>query len=103
MMAGLVTVANRSGGPLTDIIGPAQAQPRVGSTIAIGDQRAPIPVGFLASTAQQYADVFRYVLLDAPADEIDKLRSAAIFRAQNLFSEEKFNEGWIKFIQRLGI
>lgn len=46
MAAGLIMIANKSGGPLTDII-----------ETSIGSQ-----TGFLASTALEYAQCIRYIL-----------------------------------------
>ncbi|VDN98959.1 unnamed protein product [Rodentolepis nana] len=88
MAAGLVTVANKSGGPLMDIIGPALAEPRVDpSTVK------PTPVGYLASSEAEYADIFHYVLVNATSCQLDPLRFAAKKRAQSLFSEAAFFEG----------
>lgn len=96
MAAGLVTVANRSGGPLMDIIGPALAQPRIDpSTVK------PTPVGYLASEDVEYADIFQYVLVEATPRQLDPLRSAAKKRAQSLFSEAAFCKGWLQFVHRL--
>uniref|UniRef100_A0A0R3VXI7 Glycos_transf_1 domain-containing protein n=1 Tax=Taenia asiatica TaxID=60517 RepID=A0A0R3VXI7_TAEAS len=98
MAAGLVTVAHRSGGPLMDIIGPALAQPGVDpSTVK------PTPVGYLAARAEEYAEVFRYVLVEATPNQLEPLRAAAKQRAQNLFSEEVFCKGWLNFVNKLGV
>ncbi|VDM30975.1 unnamed protein product [Hydatigera taeniaeformis] len=98
MAAGLVTVAHRSGGPLMDIIGPALAQPGVDL-----NKMKPTPVGYLATRAEEYAEVFRYVLVEATPDQLEPLRTAAKQRAQTLFSEEVFCKGWLKFVEKLGI
>ncbi|KAM7537851.1 hypothetical protein Aperf_G00000064633 [Anoplocephala perfoliata] len=96
MAAGLVTVANRSGGPLMDIIGPALAQPHVDpSTVN------PTPVGYLASREDEYADIFQYVLLEATPSQLEPLRAAAKRRALTLFSVEAFCKGWLQFMHKL--
>lgn len=98
MAAGLVTVANRSGGPLMDIIGPALAEPRINpSTVK------PTPVGYLASNEAEYADIFQYVLVDATPSQLDPLRNAAKKRAQSLFSEAAFCKGWLQFVHELTV
>ncbi|KAL5109967.1 GDP-Man:Man 3 GlcNAc 2 PP-Dol alpha-12-mannosyltransferase [Taenia crassiceps] len=98
MAAGLVTVAHRSGGPLMDIIGPALAKPGVDpSTVK------PTPVGYLAAQAEEYAEVFLYVLVKASSNQLEPLRAAAKRRAQTLFSEEVFCTGWLNFANKLGV
>lgn len=96
MAAGMVTVANRSGGPLMDIIGPALAQPHVDPSTA-----KPTPVGYLASREAEYADIFQYVLLEATPSQLEPLRVAAKRRALALFSEEIFCKGWLQFTRKL--
>lgn len=99
MAAGLVTVAHRSGGPEADIIGPAVAQPLVDpSTVS-----APTPVGYLASTEEEYARIFLYVLTETTAGQMQPLRDAARQRARTLFSEEAFVSRWLVFMQKFGV
>ncbi|KAH9282948.1 GDP-Man:Man(3)GlcNAc(2)-PP-Dol alpha-1,2-mannosyltransferase [Echinococcus granulosus] len=96
MAAGLVTVAHRSGGPLMDIIGPALAQPGVDPGMV-----NPTPVGYLAVRPEEYAEVFRYVLVEATPNQLEPLRTAARQRAQTRFSEEVFCKGWLNYVEKL--
>lgn len=60
MAAGLIMIATKSGGPLTDII-----------ETSVGSQ-----TGFLASSAIEYAQCIRYIL-SLSDDEKELIRSAA--------------------------
>lgn len=60
MAAGLIMVANRSGGPMMDIV-----------EIAAGSQ-----TGFLAANAQEYAECIADILYNTP-EENEKIRTAA--------------------------
>ncbi|CDS43094.1 GDP Man:Man3GlcNAc2 PP Dol [Echinococcus multilocularis] len=96
MAAGLVTVAHRSGGPLMDIIVPALARPGVDPGMV-----KPTPVGYLAVRPEEYAEVFRYILVKATPNQLEPLRTAARQRAQTCFSEEVFCKGWLNFVEKL--
>ncbi|CAH8547715.1 unnamed protein product [Heterobilharzia americana] len=71
MASGLITVAHRSGGPLTDIIGPSES-----STSSSQLERSD--VGFLASTADEYADIFELILLKMSEPQINVIRQNAV-------------------------
>lgn len=60
MAAGLIMVANRSGGPMMDIV-----------EMAAGSQ-----TGFLAANAQEYAECIADILYNTP-EENEKIRTAA--------------------------
>ncbi|KAF5400964.1 putative Glycosyl transferase [Paragonimus heterotremus] len=93
MAAGLITVAHNSGGPLTDIIGPAAAK-----LFSYADSCG---VGFLASSAEDYADAFEYVLTKMAEPCQKAMRQAAFARAQEKFSEDCFCRDWLQYIRGL--
>jgi len=78
MSAGLLTVANRSGGPLMDIV--------------VEDQGSRN--GFLAITAQEYAAHIAYILALSPEGR-EQVRNRARASTQ-LFSNAAFEAGWIR-------
>lgn len=83
MAAGLITVAHRSGGPLLDIVETSEAS----------------RLGFLAVTAEQYADTLRYILHMGP-EEARGIRERA--RASvDRFSRKKFQEEFLRAIDPL--
>lgn len=95
MSNGLITVAHKSGGPLTDIIGPAALNVKC---------RASDPaVGLLAATPESYADAFEHILLRMSSDEIRATQEAAFKRASEVFSEDCFSRGWLRNFMRLGL
>uniref|UniRef100_A0A0X3NR10 GDP-Man:Man(3)GlcNAc(2)-PP-Dol alpha-1,2-mannosyltransferase n=1 Tax=Schistocephalus solidus TaxID=70667 RepID=A0A0X3NR10_SCHSO len=98
MAAGLVTIAHRSGGPLTDIIGPAQ-----GSLPTAAGEALPTKstVGFLASTETEYARLFEYVLVQMTPAQRQMIGEAAAARANTMFSEAAFIRGWMGFLKCL--
>jgi len=86
MAAGAVTVAHRSGGPLTDIVVPAWAP--------AAEAAAPetTAVGFLAATAEEYAQALSQALSLAPAERAAMVAAA---RARvPTFSDERFARGF---------
>ncbi|CAH8849684.1 unnamed protein product [Trichobilharzia szidati] len=89
MASGLITVAHRSGGPLTDIIGPSES-----SISSIQSEKSG--VGFLASTAEEYADIFELILLKMSEAQIHAIRQNAIKWVREKFSEDCFINGWIE-------
>ncbi|TGZ64846.1 hypothetical protein CRM22_006146 [Opisthorchis felineus] len=99
MAAGLITVAHNSGGPLTDIIGPAMNALPSG-----GDSRhTNRGVGFLAATAEEYANCFEYILTRMTPDQLEALRGAALSRSRELFSDECFSRGWLNNIKLINV
>jgi len=83
MAAGLLTIANRSGGPLRDII------------IEESGSRN----GFLAATAQEYAAHIAFIL-----GMTEKGRDGIRERARSsvdLFSSQKFDSGWTRATETL--
>ncbi|KAB0800124.1 hypothetical protein PPYR_06384 [Photinus pyralis] len=83
MAAGLLTVAHKSGGPLLDIIETSE-----GSRL-----------GFLATTADEYAHVIRYILYMSEA-EVSGVRERA--RASvDRFSTKKFQDEFLRAIEPL--
>ncbi|BHF66444.1 asparagine-linked glycosylation protein [Sparganum proliferum] len=98
MAAGLVTIAHRSGGPLTDIIGPAQGHLPAAAGEALPSK--PI-VGFLATTETEYARLFEYVLVRMNPAQRQAIGEAAATRASTMFSEAAFTRGWMGFLRCL--
>ncbi|CAL8069919.1 unnamed protein product [Calicophoron daubneyi] len=102
MASGLITVAHNSGGPRADIIGPAVC--RLPSSQSSGSPKPKYTgVGYLASSAEEYADTFDYILLQMTPAERLSIQNAARERAQSKFSEECFLEGWLKQMTFLGL
>lgn len=100
MAAGLLTVAHRSGGPLTDIIVPAA---NASFTQMSTPVNGPPAVGFLVSTVSEYGDkLFHIFEVMKPADR-DAMSVAARNRAVEFFSEDAFSAGWLKFFTKLGL
>ncbi|KAA3674212.1 alpha-1,2-mannosyltransferase [Paragonimus westermani] len=93
MAAGLITVAHNSGGPQTDIIGPAAAK--------IFSSADECGVGFLACTAEDYADAFEYVLTKMTEPCQKAMQQAARARACEKFSEDCFCRDWLQYIRDL--
>lgn len=60
MAAGLIMLAHRSGGPMMDIIDEAQES----------------RTGYLAETAEEYANAITQII-NTPEDELNKIRKAA--------------------------
>ncbi|CAH8501762.1 unnamed protein product [Schistosoma turkestanicum] len=96
MASGLITVAHRSGGPLTDIIGPSE-------TSLSCNQLENSGVGFLASTVDEYASIFELVLLKMSESQIDAIRKNAAKWVRDKFSEDCFNRGWIDQMNAFGL
>ncbi|KAH9587762.1 asparagine-linked glycosylation protein, variant 2 [Schistosoma haematobium] len=96
MASGLITIAHRSGGPLTDIIGPSE-------TSSSSNQLENSGVGFLASTVDEYANIFELVLLKMSESQIDAIRKNAIQWVHEKFSEDCFNRGWIDQMNVFGL
>jgi alpha-1,2-mannosyltransferase len=72
MSAGLLVVAHNSGGPKTDIVKPYEGQ----------------STGFLAATAEEYADAI-HEALSLPADKAEAMRKRAHEQVAQ-FSDEMF-------------
>jgi alpha-1,2-mannosyltransferase len=81
--AGLVSVVHNSGGPKLDIV------------VEVDGGRT----GFHATTAEEFADAFEEAL-SMPEEEVKLVRRRARKSALR-FSEEKFEEGWMKEFDRL--
>lgn len=84
MAAGNIMVANNTGGPKLDIV--------------VSDSNSQ-PTGFLADTAESYADSFAKILIMNP-DEREKLRLRAK-RSVDRFSDETFNDHFYQIFQTL--
>jgi len=84
MAAGVIPVAHNSGGPKADIVKDFNDS----------------PTGFLASTAEEYADVLVKIFSTEfkGSSQMQKMREAARQRAQE-FSDEKFKESFLKALQ----
>lgn len=83
MAAGLIMVANASGGPRADII----------------ETQAGSQTGFLAQTAEEYAQTLAYIIKMTP-HERDTIRNAA--RASvHRFSIEQFEKGFLRVLDPL--
>lgn len=83
MAAGVIPIANNSGGPREDIVLPAR------DTEGDGLQRT----GYLASTREEYADAITQVLA---MDQRDRLKIAAAAQARaSRFSVERFVDSFI--------
>jgi len=78
MAAGLIMVANKSGGPLMDIV----------------SETARIRNGFLASDEDEYAEVIKSILNLSVKERADiKLRAR---QSVDRFSESEFSIGFLK-------
>ncbi|TPP67783.1 Asparagine-linked glycosylation protein 11 [Fasciola gigantica] len=100
MAAGLITVAHNSGGPKSDIIGPARA------SCSGQDQNVSIEsvgVGFLARTVEEYALTFEHVLMRMSDAQKDAMRKHARLWVQKKFSELCFSKSWLNNMQDLGL
>jgi len=84
MASGLVILANKSAGPLLDIVVPDEN----------GDK-----TGFLASTPEEYADCL-YEILEMKEEDLIKLRTCARNHVQKKFSLEMFEQGFINSLLR---
>jgi len=80
MAAGTIAVAHNSAGPKEDIIVTFEGQ----------------PTGFLASTANEYAEQFLHILSMNPKERMSIQRNAR--RSVARFSEEEFTTRFKKFI-----
>ncbi|TNN19376.1 GDP-Man:Man(3)GlcNAc(2)-PP-Dol alpha-1,2-mannosyltransferase [Schistosoma japonicum] len=96
MASGLITIAHRSGGPLTDIIGPSETSLSFNHLEKLG-------VGFLASTADEYANIFELILLKMSESQIDAIRENAIKWVHEKFSEDCFTKGWTDQMDLFGL
>lgn len=83
MAAGLITVANRSGGPLLDIIETSEAS----------------RLGFLATTAEEYAHTLKFILY-LSEEELDEIRTRAKASVDR-FSTRKFKEDFLRAVEPL--
>lgn len=79
MAAGLVTVANRSGGPLADLIDDGLT-------------------GFLARTADEYADCFE-AILRMNQSSLERIRVKALSKATKAFSLQVFGDSLAQIVQ----
>lgn len=81
MAAGLITIAHRSGGPLTDIIETSEGS----------------RTGFLATTPEEYASAILHVL-QLSREQLASLREAA--RASvDRFTGEEFEKGFLRAVE----
>ncbi|KAJ3315948.1 hypothetical protein HDV04_000155 [Boothiomyces sp. JEL0838] len=80
MAAGLITVGNKSGGPLMDIVTKGN--------------------GYLASDLESYVQCLKQIL-DLPAKERAKIQASARRHVQSKFSEASFKEGFLDSIKSL--
>ncbi|THD21343.1 GDP-Man:Man(3)GlcNAc(2)-PP-Dol alpha-1 2-mannosyltransferase [Fasciola hepatica] len=100
MAAGLITIAHNSGGPKSDIIGPARA------SCSDQDQNVsiePVSVGFLARTVEEYALTFEHVMMRMSDAQKDAMRKHARLWVQKKFSELCFSKSWLNNMQDLGL
>jgi len=79
MTSGLITLSNKSAGPLLDIVVPDEDGNKT---------------GFLASTVEEYADCL-YEILEMNEDDLIKFRICARNHVQKKFSIEKFEQGFM--------
>lgn len=83
MAAGLITIGHKSGGPLLDIIETSESS----------------RLGFLAVTAEEYAEIIKYVLY-MDEDELNAIRERA--RASvDRFTTTKFREEFLRAVEPL--
>ncbi|KAG8282976.1 asparagine-linked glycosylation protein [Homalodisca vitripennis] len=83
MAAGLVMLAHRSGGPKLDIV----------------EEEESSRTGFLAETAEEYADVIVRII-NTPSNELDNIRKAAR-KSVERFSIDSFEEKFLSVINPL--
>ncbi|VEL11956.1 unnamed protein product [Protopolystoma xenopodis] len=115
MAAGLITVAHNSGGPRYDIIGPT-FQPTNDPVNDTSTGEIPEPkslaypnylyasncsymsgtVGFLAGSAEEYANVFSHIFTIMRDSDLELMRSAAKHWTHSRFSEACFESGWLE-------
>ncbi|ORX45361.1 UDP-Glycosyltransferase/glycogen phosphorylase [Piromyces finnis] len=79
MASGLIILANKSAGPLLDIVVPDENGNKT---------------GFLASTVEEYADCL-FEILEMNEEEVIKLRTCARNHVQKKFSIEKFEQDFL--------
>ena len=104
MGSGLITVAHNSGGPQSDIIGPAKCISPDSLSSQLNDETLTNPgVGYLASTAEEYASVFEYILLRMSPSQFEAIQNAAESWVSRKFSEECFSKGWLQQMERLNL
>ena len=83
MAAGVITIAHDSGGPRMDILPDGQH------------------CGFRASTADQYADHVRHIVLRMSPSDRGRMRATAMDRARRLFSDDVFDVAFAKCMNTL--
>uniref|UniRef100_A0A1B6ENG8 GDP-Man:Man(3)GlcNAc(2)-PP-Dol alpha-1,2-mannosyltransferase n=1 Tax=Cuerna arida TaxID=1464854 RepID=A0A1B6ENG8_9HEMI len=83
MAAGLVMLAHRSGGPKLDIV----------------EEQESCRTGFLAETAEEYADVIVRII-NTPSNELDNIRKAAR-KSVERFSIDSFEEKFLSAMNPL--
>jgi alpha-1,2-mannosyltransferase len=93
MAAGIIVVAHNSGGPKSDIVVPLSLsnQPDLQTDIrenTTNNQNQRQQVGYLASTAEEYADCL-YRILTMGDEEADRIRKNAQLSATR-FTDEVF-------------
>jgi alpha-1,2-mannosyltransferase len=79
MTSGLITLSNKSAGPLLDIVVPDEDGNKT---------------GFLASTVEEYADCLNEIL-EMSEEDLVKMRTCARNHVQKKFSIEKFEQGFM--------
>ncbi|KAJ3035310.1 asparagine-linked glycosylation protein [Rhizophlyctis rosea] len=84
MAAGIIPVANNSGGPNLDIV------------VSTGGEKP----GYLASTVEEYADAL-YQALTLSSDRANRLRKAARSAVCNRFTEEAFGQRFLESLAPL--
>jgi len=89
MSSGIITIAHNSAGPKTDIIGPASSG------------QSPKRIGYLADTAEQYADFAFNALLRYENEQYEDMRKDSITWIKDKFGMEQFNNKFRTQIQKL--
>ncbi|OMJ09874.1 GDP-Man:Man(3)GlcNAc(2)-PP-Dol alpha-1,2-mannosyltransferase [Smittium culicis] len=107
MASGAIPIGHKSAGPMMDIIVPAfdlEALDTVNQDVAkladsngSGGRYAEVPVGFLATTADEFAEVFN-CLMNMNEETLSVVRKEARGRATNMFSADKFRAKFIESI-----
>jgi len=85
--AGLISVVNDSGGPKFDIV------------VDEGEGALRGPTGYLASTEEEFAEGFRKALGLGTEEKVEMRERAR--KSARRFSEEVFEEKWIRQLKRL--
>ena len=86
MAAGLLTIAHRSGGPLTDIIGQSRVENPVDKNF-----------GFLAKTAEEYAQAISRAIKGFGDQSITQIRADGREAAAR-FSNDEFIHRWRHYV-----